>query len=192
MPRRSKLYRLSSFQSSSISVLVSFLPSVSLTSFESFDSWAHPFSFPLAPERVSHGFKSLKDSKAAFVSNPSLLVAQCSERHRVQVVSGQNKCSVWLMRVCVASPLLCVRGRRCFEVLGKLFSDGPLSFRANQRGAKITGFRFSVELSSFFCSKRLVLKRHVTLQNHLIFLTLKLFVDEATSGFVSYSDSLCF
>lgn len=103
------------------------------------------------------GFKSLKDSKAAFVSNPSLLVAQCSERHRVQVVSGQNKCSVWLMRVCVASPLLCVRGRRCFEVLGKLFSDGPLSLRANQRGAKITGFRFSVELSSFFCSKRLVL-----------------------------------
>ncbi|WZY72855.1 hypothetical protein YC2023_005095 [Brassica napus] len=35
----------------------------------------------------------------------------------------------------------------------------------------------------------LVLKRHVTLQNHLSFLTLKLFVDEATSGFVSYSDS---
>ncbi|KAF3530978.1 hypothetical protein DY000_02041712 [Brassica cretica] len=36
------------------------------------------------------GFKSLKDSKAAFVSNPSLLVALCSERHRVQQAVGTN------------------------------------------------------------------------------------------------------
>ncbi|KAF3604188.1 hypothetical protein F2Q69_00037216 [Brassica cretica] len=94
MPRRSKLYRLSSFQSSSISALVSFLPSFSETGlwrgdnvFRLFSGYTVSRSFV----RISHPcFKSLKDSKAAFVSNPSLLVAQCSERHRVQQAVGTN------------------------------------------------------------------------------------------------------
>ncbi|CAN7057212.1 unnamed protein product [Brassica rapa subsp. trilocularis] len=38
---------------------------------------------------VCAGFKSLKDSRAAFISNPSLLVFLRSERHRVQIVFGQ-------------------------------------------------------------------------------------------------------
>ena len=38
---------------------------------------------------VCVGFKSLKDSRAAFVSNPFLLVILRSERHSVQAVFGQ-------------------------------------------------------------------------------------------------------
>ncbi|KAF3561899.1 hypothetical protein DY000_02018505 [Brassica cretica] len=51
------------------------------------------------------GFTSLKDFRTAFVANP-FLVVQCLERH----------------------------GSGAFEVLGKLFSDGPLSLRADSSG----------------------------------------------------------